>query len=398
MKRFLGLFCALILVIGGSGFLFAFSFTRTYSFSLLGEQFSNLSRRDLLPLLEIMEKKWQKKPFTLQIGEQALLIDKRKLGITWNHTTIRNAILSGQREVSLALSFNEEQIQKFLQEIVQKFALLPQNASFKNQRFIRSQEGSILNVEKSLIELKEKLEKGMDEVELTHFDPIPPQHDTVSLLTAKGFPYLLARYETSLQDRDEDVIFNIKKAAQAIDGIIVKKGTVFSFNQVVGKADQEDGYRKTQIVVNGKLVPGYGGGVCQVSTTLYNALLHTEAEILERHPHSGYSPTTSYVPPGRDAAVSYGAKDLRFNFPNQTVVIFAYTISDQLICEIWGEKENTSQTEIQVHIVSLDKTKDNDGLLTVKTTVTRNGKTVYRFQNTYLTPWDFGKSLDETQF
>ncbi|MCX7668170.1 MAG: VanW family protein, partial [Atribacterota bacterium] len=131
---------------------------------------------------------------------------------------------------------------------------------------------------------------------------------------------------------------------------------------------------------------------------LYNALLYTEAEILERHPHSGYSPTTSYVPPGRDAAVSYGAKDLRFRFPDQQVVIFAYTASDQLICEIWGEKENKSQTEIKVSIVSLNKEGENDGLLTVKTTVTRNGLTVYRSQDTYLTPWDFAESLKEAQF
>lgn len=398
MKRFLGLLCAVILITVSGVFLFAFSLTRTYSFSLLGQQFSNLSRSDLLPLLEIMERKWQEEPFTLQVGEQSFLLDKKKLGITWNHTHIRNAILSGQQEVPLSLSFNEERIRRLLQEIAQNCVLPPQNAAFKDQRFIRSREGRVLNVEKGFAELKEKLEKGTEHVELTQFDTIPPQHDTVSLLATKGFPHLLARYETSLKDRDEDVIFNINKAAATLDGVIVEKGVTFSFNQVVGKADQEDGYRKTQIVVNGKLVPGYGGGVCQVSTTLYNALLHTEAEILERHPHSGYSPTTSYVPPGRDAAVSYGTKDLRFKFPDQTVVIFTYTVSNQLICEIWGEKENKNQTEIKVNIVSLNQEGENDGLLTVKTTVIRNGETVYRFRDTYLVPWDFAKSLDETQF
>ncbi|MCX7668298.1 MAG: VanW family protein, partial [Atribacterota bacterium] len=273
MKRLFGLFCAIILIVVAGAFLFAFSLTRTYSFSLLDEQFSNLNRRDLLPLLEIMEKKWQEKPFTIQIGNQSFLIDKRKLGITWNHTHIRNTILSGQQEVTLSLSFNEERTRKLLREVAQEVNLPPQDASFKDQRFVRSREGRTLNVDRSFVELKEGLEKGTECVELTQFDVVPPQLDTASLLAKKGFPYLLSRYETSLKDRDEDVIFNIQKAAAAIDGTIVEKGVTFSFNQAVGKADQEDGYRKTQIVVNGKLVPGYGGGVCQVSTTLYNALL-----------------------------------------------------------------------------------------------------------------------------
>jgi len=398
MKRLLG-FCITVALIGGVvTLLWAFPFGRSYSFSLLGENFSNLSRKDLLPVLEIMEKKWREKPFELRVGEQSFLVDKKKLGITWNLPHIRNAILRGQKEVPLSLSFDEGRVKKLLQEIAQKIALPPEDAFLKEKRFFRSREGRTLNIEKSFAELQEKLERGIETVELTQFTMIPPQRDTASLLTEKGFPYLLARYETSLEDRDEDVIFNIQKAAASIDGLLIPKGTVFSFNQVVGKADEEDGYRKTQILVNGKLVPGYGGGVCQVSTTLYNALLFTEAEVLERYPHSGYSPTTAYVPPGRDAAVSYGTKDLRFRFADQNVVIFAYTSPTRVVCEIWGEKENQSQTDVRVNIVSLKKKGEDDGVLTVKTTVTRDGKTVSRSQDTYLVPWDFAQSLDEGQF
>jgi vancomycin resistance protein YoaR len=395
MRRFLGLFGAIIVVGGVVTFLWAFPLSRDYSFSLLGENFTHLGRKDLRPLLEILEKRWQEEPLELKVGEQSFLVDTRKLGITWNHARIRNAILRGATEITLSLSFDEAKIQKLLQEVAQKTALSPQNAFFEDRRFVRSREGRILNVEKSALELKEKLAGGANKVELTQFTPIAPQKDTAQLLTEKGFPHLLARYATSLEDRDEDVIFNIKKAAAAVDGMLIEKGAVFSFNQVVGKADQEDGYRKTQIVVNGKLVPGYGGGVCQVSTTLYNALLATEAQILERHPHSGYSPTTSYVPPGRDAAVSYGAKDLRFRFPEERVVIFAYVAFPDLICEIWGEKENTAQTDITVERVSLEREGEEDALLTVKTTVKRDGKTVYRFRDTYRVPWDFAKTLSE---
>ncbi|MGQ9472545.1 MAG: VanW family protein [Candidatus Caldatribacteriaceae bacterium] len=376
-------------------FLWVFPFARDYSFSFLGENFSQLSRKDLRPLLEIMEKKWQEKPLALRVGEKTFLLDKKKLEIIWNLSRIRNAILRGQKEIPLLLSFNEEKVKKLLQEIAQKTACPPQNATFQNQRFVRSKEGKILDGEACQAEFQEKLEKGEEEIELSHFISIPPERNTATFLTEKGFSCLLARYETSLEDREEDVIFNIQKAAAALDGLIVKKNTPFSFNQVIGKADREDGYRKTQIVVNGKLVPGYGGGVCQVSTTLYNALLQTEAQILERHPHSGYSPTTSYVPPGRDAAVSYGLKDLRFLFPDQNVVLFAYASPTQIICEIWGEKENQNQTTIETEILSLKKKSEEDGILKVKTKVIRNGKTWYSFEDTYLVPWDFGKTLTQ---
>ncbi|MGC8778168.1 MAG: peptidoglycan binding domain-containing protein, partial [Candidatus Caldatribacteriaceae bacterium] len=233
MKRFLGLCVAVALIGGVVTLLWAFPFGRNYSFSLLGENFSNLSRKDLLPLLEIVEKKWREKPLALRVGEQAFLVDKKKLGITWNLSYMRNIILKGQKEIPLSLTFDEGRVKKLLQEIAQKIALPPQDAFFKEKRFFRSQEGRTLNIEKSLAEFQEKLESGAETVELTQFTMIPPQRDTASLLTEKGFPYLLARYETSLENRDEDVIFNIQKAAATIDGVLIPKGTVFSFNQKV---------------------------------------------------------------------------------------------------------------------------------------------------------------------
>jgi hypothetical protein len=77
------------------------------------------------------------------------------------------------------------------------------------------------------------------------------------------------------------------------------------------------------------------------------------------------------------------------------VVIFAYVAFPDLICEIWGEKENTAQTDITVERVSLERESEEDALLTVKTTVKRDGKTVYRFRDTYRVPWDFAKTLSE---
>ncbi len=124
-------------------------------------------------------------------------------------------------------------------------------------------------------------------------------------------------------------------------------------------------------MVNGRLSPGYGGGVCQVSSTLYNALLGTEAQFRNVIPIPDIQKTTLYVPPGRDAAVSYGSKDLRFFYPAQKVVIFAYLQEESLICEIWGEKRTPLQNLGNANCFREKGRKE--GLLTVETTV-RNGE------------------------
>ena len=93
-----------------------------------------------------------------------------------------------------------------------------------------------------------------------------------------------------------------------------KPGETFSFCNIVGKATKEKGYQEADIYVEGEKQQGLGGGNCQVSTTLYNAIIKVEGlEIVERHEHSGYVP---YIEKGKDAAVAYGSYD--FKFKNNT--------------------------------------------------------------------------------
>ncbi len=375
--------------------LYALPLSRRYSFELLGETFTQVNYGDIVPILQILEKRWQEEPLIIQVGEKRFRVEKRALGLRWDYSSMRKSIMRNLVPLSLSLSWDEERVQKCLESLARQTTSPPQDAVLREKRFVRAQRGKILDTTLSLPELKERLEKGESEVTLTHFTLLPPKKDTATLLEEHGFPYLLARYTTSLKDRDADVIFNIAKAAQTLDGLAIEKGVPFSFNQIVGKADAQDGYRKTQIVVNGRLVPGYGGGVCQVSTTLYNALLRTEAKVLERHPHSGYSFTTSYVPPGSDAAVSHGVKDLRFVYPSQSVVLFAYIEEENLICEIWGERENTLETTVETRLLEMKKQGEKEGFFTVETTVAQNGEARYRFTDTYLAPWEIIEELQK---
>jgi vancomycin resistance protein YoaR len=122
----------------------------------------------------------------------------------------------------------------------------------------------------------------------------------------------LAAYATSVDGRSHSQRHNAVLALTRLNGALIPPGAVFSFNDRVGSFDRDAGYRRAPVSYNGQLINSWGGGVCQASTTTYNAALLAGMEILERHRHE-FSP--SYAPPGRDAAVAYKAIDLRFRNP-----------------------------------------------------------------------------------
>ena len=128
-------------------------------------------------------------------------------------------------------------------------------------------------------------------------------------LGEKLFKETLSKYTTIYDAGNTSRSTNIAIAARTINGTIILPGETFSYNKVLGNTTKEKGYRLGGAYVNGKVVPAYGGGICQVATTLYNAVLYANLDIVERYNHS-YS--VSYVPASRDATVSYGGKDFKF--------------------------------------------------------------------------------------
>lgn len=122
----------------------------------------------------------------------------------------------------------------------------------------------------------------------------------------------MAGYATSLKGRTAGQRHNAARAAQFLDGKVIPPHAEFSFNKVVRSWAEDTGYVKAPVSYDGELIKAYGGGVCQTSTTLYNAALLAGLLILERHPHV-FAP--HYVPPGRDAAVAQYNIDLRFRNP-----------------------------------------------------------------------------------
>jgi len=146
---------------------------------------------------------------------------------------------------------------------------------------------------------------------------------------------LLATFTTSYASSSRNRAGNVETAARSINGAIVMPGEVFSYNQTVGPRSAENGFRIAPVIMNGQLVPGLGGGVCQVSTTLYNAALLSNMKIVARSHHSHPVP---YVPSGRDATVSYGSLDLKFrNASAAPIAIEMYIGNRRLTARILGK-------------------------------------------------------------
>ncbi|CAN5712533.1 hypothetical protein BH11ARM2_BH11ARM2_19170 [soil metagenome] len=156
-------------------------------------------------------------------------------------------------------------------------------------------------------------------------------------------------YSTSLKGRTTAQRHNAGLALSRLIGAKIEPGQTFSFNGHVGTFSRDQGYRKAPVSYNGQLIDDWGGGVCQTSTTLYNAALLGGMKIVERNRHR-FAP--SYVPPGRDAAVAFSNIDLRFTNPlPYPVRIVGRIEGDRLNVALVGAKplEEKPQVVSEVH-------------------------------------------------
>ena len=274
----------------------------------------------------------------------------------------RTSLIRNAYQIRPPIKLNENIFESFYHELQMAVEKPSRDASFASERIIPAQIGIKIDREHLLKEIEDSI------IDSAQYDnPIiinlpvhyqKPDVSTKEILAHIGVFETLSSYETSLLGKEKNTLYNIEKSAGEIDGIIVKPGEVISFNRLIGPADKGDGYKESTIIANGQFISGYGGGVCQVSTTLYNAALLANLEIIERYNHSIYGTPTSYVPLGQDAAVFYGYKDLKFkNSADQQIVIFSEVKADRLIITIWGEK----MLDKEIRVINQDlKTYDYD--------------------------------------
>lgn len=174
---------------------------------------------------------------------------------------------------------------------------------------------------------------------------------TVKSLSQEAFPDLLATYSTTYSSSNVNRSTNISLATKSVNGYLLMPDETFSYNDTVGQRTAARGYKEAGVYLNGEVTTGLGGGICQVSSTLYNAVLLANLEIVDRSNHT-FKPT--YVPAGQDATVSWGSPDFKFkNNRNYPIRIVASSGSGRVSFNIYGLKtDDDYQVKIESSEVS----------------------------------------------
>lgn len=164
---------------------------------------------------------------------------------------------------------------------------------------------------------------------------------TIDQLIQDAFGDVLAEYTTKYKESEKNRTVNVKLAASKVNGTILLPGQEFSFNKVVGERTSANGFKIATVYSANRLAQGLGGGICQVSSTLYNVALLADLNIVERKNHQL---TVAYVPLGRDATVAYGSIDFRFsNSRSNPVKIVAEAKNGVLTIKLLGTKEQSDE-------------------------------------------------------
>lgn len=233
----------------------------------------------------------------------------------------------------------EIDIEKIYEEVYAE----PKDAYFIKEPFqlFIHENGIDFNIEQAKEILKEDKEEYVIKLEITK-----PKILTSDLGT-EAFTDLLSSFSTKYDELNKPRTTNVKLATQKINGVIVMPGETFSYNKTLGKRTSEAGYKEAAGYSGGKVVQMVGGGICQVSSTLYDAVVYANLEIVERHNHMF---VTSYAGAGKDATVSYGTLDFKFkNNRNYPIVIKATAKGGISEVKIYGIKE---EVEYNVEIDS----------------------------------------------
>ncbi len=163
-------------------------------------------------------------------------------------------------------------------------------------------------------------------------------------LADDAFPNRLATFTTQYKEAEVSRSANVKLATKKVNGTVLNPGDIFSFNKVVGKRSYENGFKDAKIFLSDKVVDGTGGGICQVSSTIYPAVLYADLKIVERRNHNF---VVSYAKAGIDATVVYGSIDFKFqNSMENPIRIKASAVNGNMTVEIWGTKENNNTVEL----------------------------------------------------
>lgn len=220
---------------------------------------------------------------------------------------------------------------------------------------------------------------------------------TVRGLKAEGVERKIAEFSTSLGASGPGRVHNVQAAAAAVDGTVLAPGAVFDYGKAIEKAQAETGFREAPVIVGGRLQPGVGGGICQVSSTLYNAALRVGLEMVERQNHSV---PVNYLPKGQDATFAQGYINFRFrNNTGKWLVIRTAVKGKMLMVKLFGSFPRNVTYTLESKTVEIlpprDQAVADASVPSGGTRVLRKGRTGYIVE-TYITKRTGGASPERT--
>lgn len=302
--------------------------------SLRGKSFAVLiGDATLVVTMEELDYKYEPNNYieqAVKLGKAGNLIQRYKDNKDIEH---------GKKVYPLTYTYNEDKLMKILEKAAEKYKVKPKNATFtrKNGEFIFTDHelGSRMDVESTFITVKEKLDNWnrLDFIVQAHMVDVLPQYTREDL---EKCTTILGEFTTEYKDSSEDRAANLANGARLINNAVLYPGDVFSSLDYLLPFTLENGYYMAGSYNAGRIEQTIGGGACQVTTTLYNAVLRAELEIVERHAHSM---TVSYVDLAYDAAIAENSKNFKFkNNLDLPILIEAFSRDRVITFRIWGHE------------------------------------------------------------
>ncbi len=252
------------------------------------------------------------------------------------------------KDFQISITVDEATTQSYLEKHSEKLDIKPVNNTVKKNGssfdYVEGSEGIVVQTEKSAVAIADYVSTDWDGKDTTIdliTQVVEPQGTKEELAKIKD---LLGTYHTDFSTSSASRSTNVKNGASKINGSVIYPGEEFSVYEAVSPFDAENGYALAGSYENGTTVETYGGGICQVSTTLYNAVMRAELEIVTRSCHSMI---VNYVDPSMDAAIAGTAKDFQFkNNQKSPVYIEGYTSGGIIYFNVYGEETRPSNRKV----------------------------------------------------
>lgn len=277
----------------------------------------------------------------IEISNDEIIYQSYQMGRhrIWPFNYLDRLSLKKGSYISLPYKINDDQLYESVDYLINTFDRAPTDACFEivDENAQLNPEKSGFQVQKEILvqEILKNLEQKETPLQITVPGTEIPPDFTVSHFEEKGITQQMASFTTAFDASYKERVHNIELASSILNKHLIAPGDVFSFNQIVGDTTPDKGYKEALIIQGGEFTTGYGGGVCQVSSTLYNAALLSNMQILERHNHRFMA---AYISAGRDAAVSYGTYDLKFrNNRDHHILISARVENGEITIAIVGD-------------------------------------------------------------